>query len=104
MRPFMPQQMNSISKERRKFLKGAGLVGSFAMMPGSAAAAWAGEQPSRVVEDAFAPQQAEQPAIYHINFAVCGMSHDHIYRMVGAIQRGAANWYRHGWRSGQKRS
>jgi predicted dehydrogenase len=80
--------MKSMSKERRDFLKGAGLIGSFAMMPGSAAGAWAGEQPIHVVEDAFVPQQAEEPAKYHIKFAVCGMSHDHIYGMVGAIQRG----------------
>ena len=25
---------------------------------------------------------------YHIKFAVCGMSHDHVYGMIGAIQRG----------------
>jgi hypothetical protein len=25
---------------------------------------------------------------YHIRFAVCGISHDHIHAMIGAVQRG----------------
>jgi len=33
------------------------------------------------------PDAAAKPK-YSIRFAVCGMSHDHIYGMVGAIQRG----------------
>jgi hypothetical protein len=35
-----------------------------------------------------APAQADETPKYHIKFAVCGVSHDHIYGMIGAIQRG----------------
>ena len=38
-------------------------------------------------EVAVAPQADESPK-NHIKFAVCGISHDHIYGMVGAVQRG----------------
>jgi predicted dehydrogenase len=41
-----------------------------------------------VIENAVLPAQAEEAPKYHIKFAVCGMSHDHIYGMIGAIQRG----------------
>ena len=41
-----------------------------------------------VVEDAYTPAQPDQAPKYHIEFAVCGMSHDHIYSMIGAVQRG----------------
>lgn len=79
--------MRSISKNRRDFLKGASLAGSFAMMPVGAESAWGmGHKP--VIEEVIVPQQAEEQPKYHIKFAVCGMSHDHIYGMVGAIQRG----------------
>ena len=40
------------------------------------------------VESAGTPAQAEAAPRYHIKFAVCGMSHDHIYGMIGAVQRG----------------
>jgi predicted dehydrogenase len=78
---------------RREFLKQAGmsgLFGSAAMMTGlpESAMAMAGPRGS-VIEDAVvAPAQADQPPKYHIKFAVCGMSHDHIYGMIGAVQRG----------------
>jgi predicted dehydrogenase len=32
--------------------------------------------------------QAEEAPKNHIKFAVCGMSHDHIYGMIGAVTRG----------------
>ncbi len=41
-----------------------------------------------MIEDAVAPVQADEAPKYHIKFAVCGMSHDHIYGMIGAVQRG----------------
>lgn len=47
-----------------------------------------GAEPGRIIEDAVLPVQAEESPKYHIKFAVCGMSHDHIYGMAGAIQRG----------------
>ena len=43
---------------------------------------------ARIVEDAVVPCRLKKRPRYHIKFAVCGMSHDHIYGMVGAIQRG----------------
>jgi len=75
---------------RREFLKRAGWVGSAAMMAGvpEGAMALAGAR-GTTIEDAVVPaaQPDEQPK-YHIKFAVCGMSHDHIYGMIGAVQRG----------------
>lgn len=81
------------STGRRDFLlqagQTAGLLGSMAMMAAlpESAMAMDGAQ-GRVIEDAVAPVQAEEPPKYHIKFAVCGMSHDHIYGMIGAIRRG----------------
>ena len=80
--------MRSISKERRDFLKRAGLAGSFAMMPIDDAIWELGDNYGHVVEDAVVPSQTEGPPKNHIKFAVCGISHDHIYGMTGAIQRG----------------
>lgn len=42
------------------------------------------------------PKQELPPPTDSVNFAVCGMSHDHIYGMVGAIIRGGGKlvaWY-----------
>ena len=65
-----------MSNDRRDFLMAAGL--------GSAALALAaGEAKAEVL----APAREEKPQ-HHIRFAVCGISHDHIYGMIGAIQRG----------------
>jgi predicted dehydrogenase len=77
------------SSGRRDFLKQTGLVGSIAMMTGLPNGAMAlGSAQGRVIEDAVAPAQADEAPKYHIKFAVCGMSHDHIVGMIGAIQRG----------------
>jgi predicted dehydrogenase len=74
---------------RRDFLKQAGLS-SVAMMAGMPERAIAlGSVRDRAVEIALqVPALADEAPKYHIKFAVCGMSHDHIYGMVGAIQRG----------------
>lgn len=81
--------MRNAVKGRRDFLKQAGLMGSFAMMPiAPGEAAGLGRELRGIIEDAVVPQQPEEAPKYHIKFAVCGMSHDHIYGMVGAIQRG----------------
>jgi predicted dehydrogenase len=78
-------------KDRRDFLKHAGMMGSVAMMAGMQEGALAfGGLRGPVIEDAViapAAQAAEAPK-YHIKFGVCGMSHDHIYGMIGAVQRG----------------
>lgn len=80
--------MGDVLKERRDFLKRAGLAGSFAMVPIAESAWGVGLSPHSIIEDAFVPQQDDNAPKHHIKFAVCGMSHDHIYGMVGAIQRG----------------
>jgi len=78
------------STGRRDFLKQTGLMGSFAMMGTvlpNGAMALGGERGGAIEEVVF-PKQAEEPPKYHIKFSVCGMSHDHIYGMIGAMQRG----------------
>jgi predicted dehydrogenase len=43
----------------------------------------------RVIHEVAEPSQdGDAKPKYSIKFAVCGMSHDHIYGMVGAVQRG----------------
>ncbi|HEV2487160.1 MAG TPA: Gfo/Idh/MocA family oxidoreductase [Terracidiphilus sp.] len=81
--------MNRIFTGRRDFLKQAGVMGSMAMMAGMPEGAMAlGGARGPIVEDAVVPAQAEELPKNHIKFAVCGMSHDHIYGMIGAVQRG----------------
>jgi predicted dehydrogenase len=85
--------MNRISTARRDFLKQAGqagLMGSVAMMTGIPESAMPlGGVHGRIIEDAVVPAaQADEAPKYHIKFAVCGMSHDHIYGMIGAVKRG----------------
>jgi predicted dehydrogenase len=78
------------STGRRDFLKQTGLMGSVAMMGSvlpNSAMALGGERGS-AVEEVVLPIQTEEPPKYHIKFSVCGISHDHIYGMIGAIQRG----------------
>jgi predicted dehydrogenase len=77
------------STGRRDFLKRTGLMGSVAMMAGLPQRAMAlGSDHGDTIEDAVLPQQPEEAPKYHIKFAVCGMSHDHIYGMIGAVRRG----------------
>jgi predicted dehydrogenase len=79
---------------RRDFLKQAGLMGSAAMagaMPPAAMALSSGLGGERgpIREEVLqAPAQTDDAPKYHIKFGVCGMSHDHIYGMIGAMQRG----------------
>lgn len=74
--------------QRREFLKQAGSMGSAAMMALLPEGAMGlGGSAARVTAEAL-PAQAEAAPKYHIKFAVCGMSHDHIYGMIGAVQRG----------------
>jgi predicted dehydrogenase len=81
--------MNSKFLGRRDFLLQAGSLGSMAMMAGLPQGASAlGSEHSAIVEDAVQVETPAEAPKHHINFAVCGMSHDHIYGMVGAIQRG----------------
>jgi predicted dehydrogenase len=81
--------MNTKLQGRRDFLKQAGAVSSIALMAGFPPGAPAlGAEAERVEQDTVLPAGKEEPPKYHIKFAVCGMSHDHIYGMIGAIQRG----------------
>jgi predicted dehydrogenase len=72
---------------RRAFLKSAAL-GSAGAMTGLSEMAF-GLEPGdgRVVYEVVEPEAQVAPK-HSINFSVCGMSHDHIYGMVGAMQRG----------------
>jgi predicted dehydrogenase len=70
--------------DRRLFLQRMGTAGLMGVLPATAFASGSGH----VAHETVAPvQEAAQPK-YTIKFAVCGMSHDHIYGMVGAIKRG----------------
>ena len=80
--------MEGKGTDRRDFLKRAGAMGSMAMIAGlpQGTPAFGGGRDA-IREEALAPQEQEAPK-YHIRFGVCGMSHDHIYGMIGAVQRG----------------
>jgi predicted dehydrogenase len=67
-------------KKRREFLEGAGL-GSAALMAGIAMT------PGAAKAETLPALPSEKPK-HHIRFAVCGMSHDHVHGMIGAVQRG----------------
>jgi predicted dehydrogenase len=73
--------------QRREFLKQAGSMGSAAMMALLPEGAMGLGGAAHVSTEAL-PAQAEEAPKNHIKFAVCGMSHDHIYGMIGAVQRG----------------
>ena len=72
---------------RRSFLKAIGTTGMMSALPEAAFASSVGE--GQITHEVAAPDPDANAAPKHaIKFAVCGMSHDHIYGMVGAIQRG----------------
>src|SRR5579875_774525 len=70
--------------DRRMFLAGAGAAGMGFALPEEILAAHSGPVTHEVAQ---ADQQLATPKD-KIRFAVAGMSHDHIYGMVAAIQRG----------------
>ena len=80
--------MNKIFSGRRDFLKQASLMGSAAIVAGlpEGAMAMGGSRP--IIQDAVIPAHAQELPKNHIKFGVCGMSHDHIYGMIGAVERG----------------
>jgi predicted dehydrogenase len=63
-------------KKRRDILEAAGL-GSMALM------AALGEARAEIL-----PAAPEEKPKHHIRFGVCGISHDHVHGMIGAVQRG----------------
>ena len=84
--------MDNFVAGRRNFLKQAGkqagLLGSMAMMAGMSESAFALGGSGSITQEVAKPTAPEEAPKHHIKFAVCGMSHDHIYGMIGAIQRG----------------
>ena len=75
--------MDNQDVNRRSFLQTLGVAGLVGALPESAFSLRAESISYEVVQ-----ADAETKPKYSIQFAVCGMSHDHIYGMVGAIQRG----------------
>ena len=76
---------------RRTFLKGAvgGVVGSAAVFPALGMVSGMSGMHGRVLEETVqAPSEATTAPTHHIRFSVAGISHDHIYGMVGAVLRG----------------
>ena len=67
-------------KKRREILEAAGL-GSAALMAAMMTA------PGQASAETLPVLPEEKPK-HHIRFGVCGISHDHIHGMIGAIQRG----------------
>jgi predicted dehydrogenase len=75
--------MQNNSLNRRLFLKTMSSAGMLAALP---EAVFGG---GHILHEIAEPgQEAGPKPDYSIKFAVCGMSHDHIYGMIGAIQRG----------------
>jgi predicted dehydrogenase len=72
---------------RRSFLKAMGGAGMVSTLPEGVFGLHPEDQ-SVVYEVAESGPTADVKPKYSIKFAVCGMSHDHIYGMIGAIQRG----------------
>ena len=70
---------------RRSFLRGAGAAGLLSIAPEVGAAV--GPAGEHIVHEVVQATAEEKPK-YSIKFSVCGMSHDHIYGMIGAVQRG----------------
>ena len=73
---------------RRSFLKSMGGAGMMSALPEAALGLHAGDNIIIIHEVAGSGQDSEAKPKYSIRFSVCGMSHDHIYGMVGAILRG----------------
>ncbi len=76
------------STVRRDFLKQAGFMGSAAVMAALPQGALAFGGANTIPTEMALQGPAEPVAKNRIKFAVCGMSHDHIYGMIGAIMRG----------------
>jgi predicted dehydrogenase len=79
--------MDIQDRNRRSFLQTLGAAGLATALPEAVFAQPAGGG-GIVHEVAQSSSGADGAPKHSINFAVCGMSHDHIYGMVGAIQRG----------------
>ena len=79
--------MQSDGLNRRSFLRTVGSAGMLAALPEAAYGLHPGG--GHVAHEIAKPsQETDAKPKYSIKFAVCGMSHDHIYGMIGAVQRG----------------
>ena len=74
----------SNARNRRDFLKSLSSASMLSALPATAFAATDGAIAHEIATSVQAPVTPGQS----IRFAVCGISHDHIYGMIGAIQRG----------------
>jgi predicted dehydrogenase len=70
--------------DRRTILQSLGVASLLPALP----PAFGAEAKNVVQETVPAPPEGESKPKHSIRFAVCGMSHDHIYGMVGAMERG----------------
>jgi len=78
--------MDNQDWNRRSFLQTLGAAGLLTALP---EAAFATPERAGIVNDAVQSASSREAAPkYTIKFAVCGISHDHIYGMIGAVQRG----------------
>jgi len=79
--------MQNEGPNRRSFLKTMSSAGMLAALPetGFALNPGGGHIAHEIAEPS---QEANATPKYSIKFSVCGMSHDHIYGMIGAVQRG----------------
>src|ERR1700756_3648061 len=73
---------------RRSFLKAVGGAGMMSALTETMFGLHLSDSENIIHEVAAAGQGAEAKPKDSIRFSVCGMSHDHIYGMVGAILRG----------------
>jgi predicted dehydrogenase len=79
--------MENQELNRRSFLRSAGWASLLTTLPSASLAL--GQEHVSILQEAVPPRpDAETKPKYSVKFAVCGMSHDHIYGMVGAMQRG----------------
>ena len=78
--------MQNDGPNRRAFLKTMSSAGVLAALPEAALGLGPGENITHEIAEP--AQDADAKPKYSIKFSVCGMSHDHIYGMIGAIQRG----------------
>jgi predicted dehydrogenase len=72
---------------RRSFLQTLGATGFLGALP-QGAFSLSSNHPSIAHETVQPDAGAAEKPRYSIKFAVCGISHDHIYGMIGAVQRG----------------
>src|SRR5438552_18857826 len=76
-------QMQNDGLNRRSFLKTMSSAGMLAALPEAAFGA------GHVIHEVTEPrQETDAKPKYSIKFSVCGLSHDHIHGMIGAVQRG----------------